>query len=208
MKAKLLKMVKSRWSHVASAFILGVLLILTIRFFSYHPEKVHYHANFDVYINGKQEKFLGPRYYEETEAVMCNSAEQTDNPSERAHMHGNVFDVVHVEDHLVTWGNFFQNLGWNAGDSYISVFDKVYQADNKHKLTYVLNGKEVDGISNTIVNDLDRLLVNYGSETNKEIQTRFNAVPATAHKYDIEKDPASCGSNTSTTTKERLRHLF
>jgi hypothetical protein len=86
---------------------------------------VHYHANFAVYINGQQEQFKGMKYYEETAAQTC-TLEKIDDPAERAHMHDNVNNVVHVEDHLVTWGNFFQNLGWGLGDDYLKTADNVY----------------------------------------------------------------------------------
>ncbi len=49
-----------------AGIMIGMLVILGIRFVSYQPPKdVHYHANFAVYVDGKQEQFSNPLLYEE-----------------------------------------------------------------------------------------------------------------------------------------------
>ena len=207
MKAKLSTIVKSGWFIGGAAFILGAATILAIRFITYSPEEVHYHANFAVYLNGQKEQFKDMRYYEETAATSC-SLEKIETPLERAHMHGNVNDVVHVEDHLVTWGTFFQNLGWGIGNDYLKTADKIYTTDGQNKLTFMLNGKKVDSVINLIIKDEDKLLVSYGNESDDKLQKGYDSIPSTAHKYDIEKDPASCSGHKSTTTSEKLKHLF
>lgn len=207
MKAKLSKIIKSGWFMGGAAFVLGALVILVIRFVSYQPDVVHYHANFAVYVNGAKEQFKGTRFYEETEATSC-TLEKVATPAERAHMHSNVNDVVHVEDHLVTWGNFFQNLGWGIGDDYLKTTDKIYAADDQNKLSFMLNGKGVDSIANLIIKDEDKLLVSYGNESSDQLQNEYNSIPGTAHKYDLAQDPASCSGHKSTTTSERFKHLF
>ncbi|HSX35471.1 MAG TPA: hypothetical protein VLH84_00890 [Patescibacteria group bacterium] len=37
--------------------IVGAAAILGVRYFTYSPERVHYHANFDVIINGQREVY-------------------------------------------------------------------------------------------------------------------------------------------------------
>lgn len=207
MKTKLSKAIKSGWFIGAGAFILGAAVILTIRVATYRPEEIHYHANFAVYLNGQREQFAGMRYYEETAANSC-SIEEEETPLERAHMHGNVNDVVHVEDHLVTWGNFFQNIGWGIDDNYLKTVDKIYAVDDQNKLTFMLNGKRVDSVANLIIKDEDKLLVSYGDESSEQIQKQYSVIPSTARKYDIEKDPASCSGHKNNTMRDRLRHMF
>ena len=69
-----------------------------------------------VYINGQREEFKAVDYYEETAATFCSINESaSENKPMTVRIHGNVNDVVHVEDKLVTWGNFFTVLGWNVG---------------------------------------------------------------------------------------------
>ena len=207
MKAKLSKAIKSGWFIGGAAFILGAAAILAIRFATYSPEEIHYHANFAVFVNGQREQFAGMQYYEETAANSC-SIEEEESPLERAHMHGSVNDVVHVEDHLVTWGNFFQNLGWGFGDDYLKTTDKVYSANNQNKLTFMLNGKKVDSVVGLIIEDEDKLLVSYGNNSSEQMQKQYSVIPSTARKYDEEKDPASCSGHKKNTIRDRLRHMF
>src|SRR5450432_3603881 len=82
--------------------IVGVLALLVVRYFTYNPPRVHYHANFAVYINGQQEQFKDNFYYE-SEASACTATGNI-TPPDRAHMHDHINNVVHVHDHAVTWG--------------------------------------------------------------------------------------------------------
>jgi len=202
------KIFKSRWLIGVGGVILGALIILVIRFATYKPDAVHYHANFAVYINGQREQFKSPRYYEETAGPSCSSEEHSDDPAERAHMHMPVNDVVHVHDHAVTWGIFFQNLGWALGNDYIHTVDQYYPADPQHQLTFILNGKKINGAANRVIGDEDKLLINYGDQSTDQLQAEYKAIPATAHKYDVSKDTAACGAKTTPTFHDRLSHLF
>ena len=206
---EVLKKILKAWPF---AFILGlligVLVLLAVRFITYKPDSVHYHANFAVYINGQREEFKGPQYYEEFSTASCSSDGPKIDPRERVHMHGNINDVVHVHDDLVTWGNFFQNLGWGISDNYLAVPDTIYQNNDQAKLTFVLNGKQIDSIANKIINDRDRLLISYGNNTQQSLDQQFKTVASSAQKYDESKDTAACGSNAAPTTRQRLNHLI
>jgi hypothetical protein len=189
--------------------VLGVIVILVIRFATYTtPAHPHYHANFAVYVDGAREQFKGLGYYEETAAEMC-SLSPVDTAKERAHMHDNVSDVVHVEDHLVTWGNFMQNLGWGLGSDYIKTKDTMLVNGDAGKLSFILNGQKVDSISDQIIQDKDKLLISYGTADSALLQQQYTSVPSTAATYDASKDPASCGAGrTQVTVLDRLQHLF
>lgn len=205
---KYLQITRTRWFYLVTGLIAGALVILGIRFITYKPDAVHYHANFSVYINGQRELFNSPIYYEETTAASCNLDEHEESPLERAHMHGNVNDVVHIEDHLVTWGNFLQNIGWSVDKELIKTLDKMYLADSANKITFILNGKKVDNINNLVVGDKDRLLIDYGDVSDSGFLKRFNSVANTAHKYNVTRDPASCGAGKGTSIKDKLEHLL
>src|SRR5688572_20707682 len=101
-------------------FIGGFLWLTGVRYFIAQPKETHYHSNFAVYINGMREDFKDFTYYEEVAA--CTSAYE-DNPKGRVHMHNNVNDIIHVHDKRVTYGNFFQNIGWNIGGKYLATKD-------------------------------------------------------------------------------------
>jgi len=189
----------------AVSLVVGAAAILGVRYVTYKPDVVHYHANFAVYVNGKQEQFKGMQYYEETAAQVCTLA-KVDDPAERAHMHDNINNVVHVEDHLVTWGNFFQNLNWGIGNDYLKTADGIFTPTDQSKLTFILNGKKVESIANVIINDQDKLLVSYG--VTGDAQKQYDSIQNNARKYDVERDPASCSGSHSVGSTERLKHLF
>jgi hypothetical protein len=207
-----LRFVKNKWFIAAACFIFGALVVLGIRFVIYKPDTTHYHANFALYINGQREQFKSQMYYEETE--MC-SVETTMTPSGRAHMHDNVNNVVHVEDHAVTWGQFFTNLGWYMGSNFIEgpgPNGTMYQEDGNSQLHLILNGQDytdLGGFQNTVIKDQDKLLVSFGDLSNATLQQEYKAVPSTAHHYDVTQDPASCmGGHASISVHDRLTHLF
>lgn len=206
---KHIQFIKSRWLLAVTCVLLGAVIILSIRFVTYKVDGVHYHANFALYINGQKEEFKGLRYY--TEVEMC-TLDNAIVPTQRAHMHDNINNVIHVEDDAVTWGQFFTNLGWIIGPtSIIAPDDTVYSEDNDNRLNLVLNGQDytrLGGMQNTVIKDTDKLLVSYGKVTDKNLKHQYNAIPTTAKKYDLAKDPASCGSNHSTTLRERFTHVL
>jgi hypothetical protein len=203
------KLKKSQWFMLGIGFLIGVLVILAVRFVTYHnPKGVHYHANFAIYIDGQRQQLNEPFYYQPVGTGCTNSRALT--PYERVHMHDKVNSVVHVHDNAVTWGNFFQNIGWIVDTNLLEdPHGKIYMADGQSKVTFILNGKTTDNVVNQVIGDEDRLLVSFGVSSNQDLQSQYNSVPATAHKYDISKDPASCGGGVvPTTTRDRFKHLF
>lgn len=191
----------------ACGFVVGALVILGVRFITYHPpDAVHYHANFAVYLNGQREQFKDSFYYIDVEEA-CTLDEQM-TPHERAHMHDNVNSVVHVEDHAVTWGQFFQNIGWVVDNDVIRTPTQTLVADSQNKVSFMLNGQQTDRIVNQVIGDQDRLLVDYGSSDTSILQKEYKTVPATAHHYDVTQDPASCSGHKTTTVRDRMNHMF
>jgi len=197
---------KSKWVLAGGAFIVGALVILGIRFFTYHPDKVHYHANFAVYINGQKEEFKNPVYYIAISATCSTDTAKT--PVDRAHMHNGVNNIVHIEDHTVTWGNFFQNIGWVVDPRLIRTPDALYLPDDSRKITFILNGQQVDGAMRQVDGDQDKLLIDFGTSSQSDIQKEYQAIPSTAKKYDTAPDPKSCSGSKPITLRERLHHLF
>lgn len=195
------------WKQVLLGFLVGVLLILGIRYVTYSvPEGVHYHANFAVYVDGVREKFENPLYYEEV--TSCN-LEGEAKPEHRVHMHDQANDVIHVHDGAVTWGNLFQNIGWNVGKGFVDTSTKLLVDDSHSKVTYILNGEKVSNIITRVIGDKDKLLVSYGSESNDTLNQQFTSVSGSAAEYDTKQDPASCsGSQHKITAKDRIKHLF
>lgn len=207
---KFKKVVGSRWFMLVAGVLLGALVLLTIRFATYKPVQVHYHANFAVYLNGKREEFKGRQYYQEVAA--CSSTNDISLPQQRAHMHDNINSVIHVHDHAVTWGQFFENFDWYVGPDFIETDDGTrYLGGEINKVNVILNGQDYTGlqaVTNMVIKDRDRLLVSYGNIDSSTLKQEFKSVPSTAKHYDEAKDPASCAGTEKVTTKDRLHHLF
>lgn len=197
----------SKWAFLLYGLIGGALVILAIRFTTYNPQQTHYHANFAVYINGQKELFKDPKYYQET--VICTLHGST--PLSRAHMHDETPGVIHVHDQAVTWGQFFENLGWEIGPDFLYDGDQLYTAGDGKQLNIILNGQNMTGLTNItdqVIGDRDRLLVSFGNETQDQLNAEFKTVPNNAAHYDETRDPASCQGADETTLATRLKHLF
>lgn len=213
--AKYTAFAKTKWFIFIAGLLLGALIILGIRVVTYVPEKkIHYHANFAVYINGQREQFNNPAFYEEASMCTDNSKEDenADNPTERAHMHDNVNNVVHIEDAAVTWGQFFENLGWTlAPTTLITDNGTVYQEQGTDKLHIIINGQDytdLGGIANRVIKDQDKLLLSYGDESDQTVMAQYKAIPNTARKYDTTQDPKSCSGHAGSTMRDRMDHMF
>ncbi|HSX15965.1 MAG TPA: hypothetical protein VLF40_04195 [Candidatus Saccharimonadales bacterium] len=202
---------RNRYFLVITGLVLGALIVLAIRFATYTaPPQTHYHANFAVYLNGQREQFKDPSYY--VDEAACDETGKI-QPLERAHIHDNINSVIHVHDDGVTWGQFFENLGWYVGPDFVQTRSgTLYKADDTNKLHIVLNNDDLTGlgaITDRVIGDRDRLLVSYGDISDSQLQTEFKSVPSTAKHYDETKDPASCGAGAeNVTTSDRLHHLF
>jgi len=69
----------------------------------------HYHANFALYIDGKKFDFSGDQYMED---VSKCSLGNTVYPKDRAHLHENNGNTIHVHAAGVSWEQFFSNVGF------------------------------------------------------------------------------------------------
>jgi hypothetical protein len=201
---------RSPWLWLCIGGLVSVVALLAVRFATYAPEHVHYHANFAVYLNGQRNQFKGPQYYQSV--AICSAGHGITIPQQRAHMHDNINSVIHVHDHATTWGQFFENLGWEVGPDFVQTDDgTLYRAAGEVKLHIIINGQDytdLTSIANTIIKDKDRLLISFGVVDDPTLQQEFKSVPNTAARYDASKDPKSCSSMEDVPTSERFNHLF
>lgn len=198
---------RSRFLWFGAGLLLGALLLLSVRFMTYNPPTVHYHANFAVYINGSHQTFASSQYYQEVKICSLDGA----TPQSRAHMHDEQNGVIHVHAAAVTWGAFFENLGWFVGPDFIRSDTTLYQENDTNKLNIILNGQDLTDlttITDQVIKDKDRLLISYGPVDTSALHSQYKTVPSSAARYDSEKDPASCTGSEGSTTGERLHHLF
>lgn len=209
MRTKYVKLVTTKWFIALACLVLGAAVVMGIRFATYKADAIHYHANFALYINGQREEFNGAQYYSETGMCVLNG---TITPIERAHLHDNVNDVVHVEDHAVTWGQFFANLGWPIGPTFIVSPDgTVYSEIGAKKLNLIINGQDytdLGGVANTVIKDQDKLLVSFGDISATALKQQYAAIPNTAARYDVTNDPKSCSGHGGSAWRDRFKNIF
>jgi hypothetical protein len=185
-------------------FVAGVLWLGAIRFVTYRSDAVHYHANFALYVNGKRDPFKSFTFYEEVNAC---ASDELDNPKTRVHMHNQNGGLVHVHAHATTWGQFFDNLGYTLGDTVLKTDDGVYVTNvDGNKLTFTLNGKPVDTVANRLIQSEDKLLINYGQDSDATLRQRSDQIPRDAAKANTENDPSTCSGSHKLTLRERLWH--
>lgn len=156
--------------------------------------KPHYHANFMMYIDWKRVDFSLNKYSEDI--WKCKTESQI-SPKDRVHLHENNQDTIHVHHEWVAWWHFFSNNNYLFSDSYL-ITDSwlIYKNDNNHKLSFILNWKNIKNPFNKTIQSEDRLLINYWNETEDELIKRFSEVSHNAWDYNKKYDPGTCsGTN-------------
>lgn len=187
---------------VLTGLVFGLFWWIVIRSLFFFPEPIHYHANFAVYIDGQREEFSSPVYYEDTLACTQDDAQ---NPRGRAHLHQPQNDVVHVHDSAVTWGNFFENIGWSLGNTFMKTDTDILAANDSAELNFILNGEPTRLVAEKVISSTDRLLISYGTESDAELADLYDAITANAAEFNTLPDPASCSGQSDPSFWERLR---
>lgn len=99
----------------ALSLIAGLIFFITnSKLLITNSKPIHYHAGFLVYIDGQLQDFSDQEYME---ISACKIVEQTQTPEEiqieKAHLHDNVGNVVHVHQKGAVWGDLFKNINFN-----------------------------------------------------------------------------------------------
>ena len=115
-------------------------------------------------------------------------------PKDRAHLHENNPDTIHIHAEWVSWGHFFANLGFVFDSQFLSADNgQVFQEDGDKEISYVLNWEKVKNPFNTLIRSEDRLLISYGDEWLEERMQQYETVSSNAGDYNSKYDPGSCG---------------
>ena len=130
----------------------------------------HQHADFAVFIRGQQFDFSQPQFV----------SGEGDERDPYVHIHAPRFTVVHVHKLGVTWDYFLHSLGFKLDDpSFKAVTPDrttltlpdgtVLKQSATETFKFYVNGVKVDGVSNTDIHDLDRVLISFGPETEQDV---------------------------------------
>ena len=129
-------------------------------------QPVHWHADFALYIDGKQYDFNQERFFSTTEEEL----------SENVHLH-EPYLVVHVHREGTTWREFFHSLGFELTDECLTLPEgDQYCTSGTVRLSFILNGVKVDAVAFQDITNIDRLLISFGSESDEELMQRWAEV--------------------------------
>lgn len=129
----------SRIAVVIAVFIgLSALVYFSLK----SGEEVHFHAGFQVYKDNKLQDYSG---FEFMHLAPCGKDGHEMSPDEeqqeKAHLHDNIGDVVHVHREGATWGDLFNNIKVEINPEIVYVNGDEFSGDI---LTYPI--KEYDSV--------------------------------------------------------------
>ena len=191
-----------------AGIVLGVVAFGVVRLLAVPwPEPTHYHANWQVIIDGERLDLSAARYMEDVTA--CTAGDQI-TPAQRVHMHNGEDGIVHVHDEGVAWGHFLENLGFDAGRDYLILDDgRQFSEQDGRSVTYVVNGFVADDIRGRLIRSGDRLLISYGVLSAADVLAQqYPRVPDNAEEYNTRQDPAGCAGAAELSFGDRLRRAF
>lgn len=189
--------------------LIGVFGLVALRLvFANNELATHYHANFAVFVNGEKLDLTDDKYMEDVEG--CKPDYVPLLPEERTHMHNNEDVVAHVHDEGVTWGHFFQNIGFSLSDTSLTTDDgAIYTNQGNRTLKFIVNGEQVDQLANTLIGNEDQVLISYGTEAVEQvISDQFAVVEDNAGYHNEHPDPGSCSGEIEADWKTKLRNAF
>lgn len=140
------------------------------------PEEVHFHAGFVVFNQGEKQDFSDYKYMhikpcgEEEHEELSEEEEQ----NEKAHLHDNVGDVVHVHRDNATWKDLFTNM---------------HVPIDYSKITAFVNGEKISNFANKPIKAYDSAVIFIG-----DVKTDL-LKEAVTKKYieQIEQKSENCG---------------
>ncbi|MBP9702896.1 hypothetical protein KBD69_04365 [Candidatus Woesebacteria bacterium] len=170
---------KIPWKLIAtSTACLGVLAtLLMYRPHTHDTEHVHYHAGFKVYIDDQLQDYSG---YQHMNYTPCSLHDEKKSPAEeqmeKAHLHENVGDVVHVHREGAVWGDLFENIKANLPQ------DKIVRG--------FVDGSVVEDIMKTPIKPYTTAIILVGESD----ASRSAEVVSREHIEEVEKKSELCGT--------------
>lgn len=141
--------------------------------------KYHIHANIKVYLGSQSVDFSQPKY---------QSTADGKDLDENIHFHDGNGDLIHIHKKGVTIGEFFKSLKMSfSKDCFnIDTGEKYCNGGGESGLKFFVNGKPNTQFDNYVPQDLDKLLISYGSDVQTESQKQINSVSDTACIYSLK----------------------
>ena len=152
---------------IAAGFIFGKKFI--------PQEKIHYHAGFVVFDNNKKVDFSDYKYMNVKPCTVDEKESgEEDEQLEKAHLHDNVGDVVHVEQTNAKWKDLFANIHFPIDYS---------------KTTAFVDGKVVPDFANQQIRPYQSMVIFIGNVDKNHLKEAVTK----KHIVEEEKKSESCG---------------
>jgi len=124
----------------------------------------HIHADFKVYINGEEIKVYQEKNLEKNKFTHMHPGKDEE-------------DVIHVHATGVTLKQFFNTLNIKLSRNCIILEDgKEFCSIKSKTLKYYVNNKLNDEAPDYEINDLDKILISYGDESQAEVQKQLASI--------------------------------
>lgn len=135
----------------------------------------HIHADWKIYIDGKALDFSDKSHMERMQSNQpVSSFIHVDSGAPVPEKTG---DVLHMHATGVPLWIFFQSIAMDLNKDCITLEnkEKLCNEGNK-KLKFFVNGKESNEFENYVFNDLDKILISYGDESEGEIKNQLASI--------------------------------
>jgi len=125
-------------------------------------ETLHYHADFKVYLEGKQIDFSQQKYQLRSRLI---------------HLENNNGDVIHEHAKGITLGHLFNTLGIKfTNECFTLETGKKFCNEENKKLEFYVNNELNNEYDNYEIRNKDKYLITYGDETEEEIENQLKTI--------------------------------
>jgi hypothetical protein len=135
----------------------------------------HIHADWKIYVNGKPLDLSDKSHMERMRNNRAvSSFIHVDSGAPVPEKTG---DVLHMHATGVPLWVFFKSIGMDFNKDCITLENKEKLCSGgNNKLKFFVNGKENSEFENYVFNDLDKILINYGDESEEEIKSQLSSI--------------------------------
>ena len=128
-------------------------------------QKHHYHADFKVYIEGKELNFNQEQFFVKSRFVHVENDAQGDSG-----------EVIHMHATGVPLWLFFESIGMKFEKDCFAVDTGVKYCNSAEKsLKFYVNGKENNEFGDYVFNERDKILISYGDK-GKDISSQLDSI--------------------------------
>lgn len=149
--------------------------------------KTHYHANFNIMLNGTVLDLSNEKYM--SDKPECDMPDDTPL-AEKVHLHDNIGDVVHLHDDGIYWRLFLETLGFTFANETSGNFEGQNFTFNPETAFYSNGDLDADLLDREIDAD-ERVFIIFGNLPQQGVDEFLQNIRNNAHEFD-DKEETSC----------------